>query len=224
MIAAGYPGCLTDDREALLLSTHVRLQPAWLRAGSTADDQLIHPRAVPDGALPVGADFVATAWRAASLSIEVFIEGADSNAASDRPTSETHPDVSVPDDPRHHDHVQQQPGEAKRSYGRRCARGCMASEAPYVEASKAWARSKLLEQLTTNVLWLAPRAFRTASNGQELENRVNALLIAAAIPHIEVTQMRRTRRTRALATRMTTREMATRVVTRWEMPLLYVSE
>ena len=56
----------------------------------------------------------------------------------------------------------------------------MASDAPYVDASKAWARSKLLEQLTTNVLWLAPRAFRTASNGQELENRVNALLVAAA--------------------------------------------
>ena len=180
MIAAGYPGCLTDDREALSLSTHVRLQPAWLRAGSTADDQLIHPRAAPGGALPKGADFVATAWRAASLSIELFVEGIDSNAASDRPTSETHPDVLVPDDPSHPDHVQQQPGETKRSYGRRCARGCMASVAPFVDASKAWARSKLLEQLTTNVLWLAPRAFRTAKNGQELENRVNALLIAAA--------------------------------------------
>ena len=182
MIAAGYPGCLTDDREALSLSTHVRLQPTWLRAGSTADDQLIHPRAAPGGALPTGVDFVATAWRAASLSIELFIEGAQSNAASDRPsssTSETHPDVLVPDDPRHPDHVQQQPGETKRSYGRRCARGCMASDAPFVDASKAWARSKLLEQLTTNVLWLAPRAFRTAKNAQELENRVNALLFEA---------------------------------------------
>ena len=56
----------------------------------------------------------------------------------------------------------------------------MASNAPLVDASKAWARSKLLEQLTSNMLWLAPRAFRTAKNGQELENRVNALLIAAA--------------------------------------------
>ena len=56
----------------------------------------------------------------------------------------------------------------------------MASDAPFVDASKAWARSKLLEQLTTNVLWLAPRAFRTAKNAQELENRVNALLIEAA--------------------------------------------
>tara|TARA_B100000768_G_scaffold131953_1_gene122608 strand:- start:137 stop:433 length:297 start_codon:yes stop_codon:yes gene_type:complete len=62
----------------------------------------------------------------------------------------------------------------------RCFRASWASTAPLREASQAWARAKLLEQLTTNTLWLAPRAFRTASNGQALQNRVNALLGAAA--------------------------------------------
>ena len=64
-------------------------------------------------------------------------------------------------------------------------RAAGARNAPYLQASKAWARAKLLEQLTTNTLWLAPRAFRTASNGHELENRVDALLVAAAMHAID---------------------------------------
>ena len=175
---------LPDDREALSLSTRVSLQPAWLRAGSTASDQLIDPRAVPEGKLPtdVGADFVANSWRATSILIELTIEGAHSNAASDRPTSVTHPDLPrLPPHPypKHPDY-QKQPGETQSSYMGRCFRASWASTAPLREASQAWARAKLLEQLTTNTLWLAPRAFRTASNGQALQNRVNALLGAAA--------------------------------------------
>ena len=64
-------------------------------------------------------------------------------------------------------------------------RAAGARNAPYLQASKAWARAKLLEQLTTNTLWLAPRAFRTASNGHELENRVNTLLVAAAMSAVD---------------------------------------
>ena len=184
MRGPGAPGCITDDREALCLSTHVSLQPAWLRAGSTASDKLIDPRAVPEGKLPtdVGADFVANSWRAASILIELTIEGARSNAASDRPTSVTHPDLPrLPPHPYpNHPDYQKQPGETQRSYMGRCFRASWASTAPLREASQAWARAKLLEQLTTNTLWLAPRAFRTASNGQQLQNRVNALLGAAA--------------------------------------------
>ena len=64
-------------------------------------------------------------------------------------------------------------------------RAAGARNAPYLQASNAWARAKLLEQLTTNTLWLAPRAFRTASNGPELENRVNTLLVTAAMSAVD---------------------------------------
>ena len=193
MSGSGHPGCMTDDREALSLSTHVTLQPAWLRAGSTASHQLIDPRAVPDGALPtdVDADFAATSWRAAGISIQLMTEGAQSNAASGRPTSVTHPDLPChPDHPYPHPRpghpdYQKQPGESYHSYMGRCVRAAGARNAPYLQASNAWARAKLLEQLTTNTLWLAPRAFRTASNGHELENRVDALLVAAAMHAID---------------------------------------